>query len=157
MPDGKLYLYGSHDQEGEEYSNGAYRVISTPDMKEWAVHDVSFRGQQAPWFSLPGVHVTATAKPQRLMRFILKALLTVSWKECKYRVRKAMRPGPKVPLLYAPDCIEKDGKYYLYFCMEDFSEGVGVSDRPDGPFYNPVRLPCCGIDPAVFIDDGGQA
>ena len=27
--------------------------------------------------------------------------------------------------------IEKDGKYYLYFCMTDDSEGVAVSDRPE--------------------------
>ena len=60
-------------------------------------------------------------------------------------------------LLFAPDCIEKDGKYYLYFCMTDDSEGVAVSDRPEGPFTDPVQLPCGGIDPAIFIDDDGQA
>ncbi|MDE7188402.1 MAG: family 43 glycosylhydrolase, partial [Lachnospiraceae bacterium] len=65
--------------------------------------------------------------------------------------------GESKPLLFAPDCICKDGKYYLYFCMADGSEGVAVSDRPQGPFRNPVQLPCGGIDPAVFIDDDGQA
>ena len=63
----------------------------------------------------------------------------------------------KPALLFAPDCIEKDGKYYLYFCMQDDSEGVAVSDSPQGPFKNPIQLPCGGIDPAVFIDDDGQA
>lgn len=33
-------------------------------------------------------------------------------------------------LLFAPDCMGKDGKYYLYFCMSNQSEGVAVSDNP---------------------------
>ena len=63
----------------------------------------------------------------------------------------------KPALLFAPDCLYRDGKYYLYFCMSDDSEGVAVSDQPEGPFANPVQLPCGGIDPAIFIDDDGQA
>lgn len=63
----------------------------------------------------------------------------------------------KPALLFAPDCLERGGKYYLYFCMPDDSEGVAVSDRPEGSFSNPVQFPCGGIDPAVFIDDDGQA
>ena len=64
------------------------------------------------------------------------------------------RPGPA---LFAPDCIEKDGRYYLYFDLSDESEGMAVSDRPEGPFRDPVRLPATGIDPAVFVDDDGAA
>lgn len=60
-------------------------------------------------------------------------------------------------LLFAPDCIHKDGKYYLYFCMKDDSEGVAVSEHPAGPFRRPTRLPVGGIDPAIFIDEDGQA
>lgn len=41
--------------------------------------------------------------------------------------------------------------------MPDDSEGVAVSDKPEGPFTNPVQLPCGGIDPAIFIDDDEQA
>lgn len=66
-------------------------------------------------------------------------------------------PDNLPPLLFAPDCIEKNGKYYLYFCMADGSEGAAVSDRPEGPFTDPVQLPCSGIDPAVFVDDDGEA
>lgn len=63
-------------------------------------------------------------------------------------------------LLYAPDCIYKDGKYYLYYCLagngED--EGVAVSSSPYGPFRNgKVMKGISGIDPSVFIDDDGQA
>lgn len=62
--------------------------------------------------------------------------------------------------LYAPDCGCKDGTYYLYFCQKDGTEGVAVSDRPGGPFRHASRIPGAsgdGIDPAVLVDDDGQA
>lgn len=62
-------------------------------------------------------------------------------------------------ILFAPDCIYKDGKYYLYFCQSDNSEGVAVSDRPEGPFEQPVSVEGANgdaIDPAVLVDDDGQ-
>lgn len=62
--------------------------------------------------------------------------------------------------LYAPDCVCKDGTYYLYFCQKGKSEGVAVSDRPAGPFANATTIPGAhldGIDPAAFVDDDGQA
>ena len=63
-------------------------------------------------------------------------------------------------LLFAPDCIYQDGKYYLYYCLagggED--EGVAVSSSPYGPFREgKVMEGISGIDPSVFIDDDGQA
>jgi hypothetical protein len=36
-------------------------------------------------------------------------------------------------MLFAPDAIESNGSYYLYFCLSDGSEGVARSDRPEGP------------------------
>ena len=69
-------------------------------------------------------------------------------------------------ILYAPDCVEKDGKYYLYFCTAvsegkgiTNGEGVAVSDQPFGPFGEAVPIPFAngdGIDPAVFRDDDGE-
>jgi arabinoxylan arabinofuranohydrolase len=62
--------------------------------------------------------------------------------------------------LYAPDCIYRDGLYYLYFCMADNSEGVATSPSPYGPFENPVPVEGAhgdAIDPAIFIDDDGEA
>jgi len=59
-----------------------------------------------------------------------------------------------------PDCIEKDGKYYLYYCTSGNGEGVAVSDTPYGPFMDPTPIEFAdkdGIDPAVFIDDDGEA
>ena len=64
--------------------------------------------------------------------------------------------------MWAPDCIEKDGKYYLIFPAKDktdaFHLGVAVSDQPEGPFL-PESEPIPGsfsIDPAVFTDDDGR-
>mgnify|MGYP004594852157 FL=1 len=60
------------------------------------------------------------------------------------------RRNPILPLEYhVPD---SEGHV-----MPDDSEGVAVSDSPVGPFTNPIQLPCGGIDPAIFIDDDGQA
>ncbi len=58
-------------------------------------------------------------------------------------------------LLWAPDVVKCDGKYYMYFCQSDGSEGVAVSDYPHGPFLNPKRItmagePIKGIDPSVL-------
>lgn len=61
--------------------------------------------------------------------------------------------------LYAPDCEYIDGKYCLFYCMDDGSEGVAFSENPYGPFGD--ARPICGadgdgIDPAVFVDDDGK-
>ena len=72
-------------------------------------------------------------------------------------------PNDQVPYsdgaLYASDAAYKDGKYYLYYSMNDrIDEGVAVSDSPDGPFRNGQPMKGISqIDPAVFIDDDGQA
>lgn len=63
-------------------------------------------------------------------------------------------------LLWAPDVVEKDGRYYMYFCQSDGSEGVAVSDYPYGPFLNPVRITMAGenikgIDPSVLKTEEG--
>ena len=62
-------------------------------------------------------------------------------------------------VLYAPDCIEKDGKYYLFFSQPGPDpEGTAVSDSPYGPFKDARRVDNAEqIDPSVFIDDDGQA
>lgn len=62
--------------------------------------------------------------------------------------------------LGGPDCIEKNGRYYLYYCTSDIGEGVAVADTPYGPFRDPTAIRGAdgdSIDPAVFIDEDGQA
>ncbi|MBW6501479.1 MAG: family 43 glycosylhydrolase [Bacteroidales bacterium] len=68
--------------------------------------------------------------------------------------------------MWAPDCIERNGKYYFYFPAnvksgsgKGFGIGVAVADKPEGP-YTPQPEPIegiMGIDPCVFIDRDGQA
>ncbi len=66
---------------------------------------------------------------------------------------------------WAPDCIERDGRYYFYFCG-DGKIGVATSDSPTGPFNDALGKPLLQrgpgyktntIDPWAFIDDDGQA
>jgi hypothetical protein len=70
--------------------------------------------------------------------------------------------------MWAPDCVEKDGKYYFYFpanVVKDstsrggFGVGVGISDHPEGPFtFQPKPIQNLhGIDPCVLLDKDGQA
>lgn len=67
--------------------------------------------------------------------------------------------------MWAPDCVEKNGKYYFYFpaapaSMErGFAIGVAVAENPEGPFTaleEPIKG-VMGIDPCVFIDDDGRS
>ncbi len=67
--------------------------------------------------------------------------------------------------LYAPDVVEKNGKYYLYTYIAGAPGCVSVSDRPEGPFkflsiyeYAPEDAGDNGIfnDPGVLVDDDGK-
>lgn len=65
-------------------------------------------------------------------------------------------------LLFAPDIMERDGKYFMYYCQPNTGgqEGVAFADTPDGPFLNGQKFDLGNhsqIDPAIFIDDDGQA
>jgi len=64
---------------------------------------------------------------------------------------------------WAAQCVYRNGKFYLY-CPVPGGLGIGVlvSDRPDGPFKDPIGKPLIkngpqDIDPTVLIDDDGQA
>ena len=68
---------------------------------------------------------------------------------------------------WAPQCIERGGKFYMYVPVisrinNRGAIGVAVADSPYGPFYDPLGKPLVqsewgDIDPTVFIDDDGQA
>lgn len=67
--------------------------------------------------------------------------------------------------LYAPDVVEKDGKYYLYAYIVGAKGCVAVSERPEGPFrllskyeYSIEKHYDDGIfiDPGVLVDDDGR-
>ena len=158
MPDGKLYVYGSYDLLEDVYCSEEYHVVSTPDMKTWTVHEKSLDGKDVPWFNDPNTVKYPGIDWSRPTPFILRMMERdrENGVDMKAEFEKNA-DKPKPPLLFAPDCLERDGKYYLYFCMPDDSEGVAVSDKPEGPFGEIRQLPIGGIDPAVFIDDDGQA
>ena len=160
MPDGKLYVYGSFDDREDVYCSEVYYPVSTPDMEHWTIHDASLDGQEIPWFNNPDAPKYPGIDWSHPTPFVQKMLADAAaasdGEDMKEKFEKE-DDGPKPALLFAPDCIHKDGKYYLYFCMSDDSEGVAVSDHPEGPFTDPVQFPCGGIDPAIFVDDDGQA
>jgi Beta-xylosidase len=66
--------------------------------------------------------------------------------------------------MWAPDCINKNGKYYFYFPAppkggaRGFAVGAAVSDNPCGPFIPQLAAikNVSGIDPNVFVDKDGQ-
>lgn len=61
-------------------------------------------------------------------------------------------------IVYAPDAAYKDGKTLLYFEDPAGNEFVAEGDTPYGPFKDAQIIEGPKqIDPAVFIDDDGQA
>jgi arabinoxylan arabinofuranohydrolase len=66
---------------------------------------------------------------------------------------------------WAGQCVYRNNKFYFYVPIrisgDNFGIGVGVSDKPEGPFTDAIGKPLITgngyIDPTVFIDDDGQA
>ncbi|MCQ2237106.1 MAG: family 43 glycosylhydrolase [Bacteroidales bacterium] len=69
---------------------------------------------------------------------------------------------------WAPQCIERNGKFYFYVPLHSklsggMAIGVAVGDTPTGPFKDALGKPLFddgkwdNIDPTVMIDDDGQA
>ncbi|NLM96198.1 MAG: family 43 glycosylhydrolase [Halanaerobiaceae bacterium] len=127
--EGRVYVYTSHDRDNPDWFNMEdYHVFSSSgDLKEWVDHGVILHLLDVPWA-----------------------------KKC----------------MWAPDCAYKNGTYYLYFPASittkvdarnnprgEFKIGVATSPNPYGPFIaEPEPIPGTdSVDPAVFIDDDGQA
>jgi len=69
---------------------------------------------------------------------------------------------------WAPECVQRNGKYFFYYPVEQTMIGVAVSDNPTSGFVdsgrpiisNKGQIDSVGrepIDPTVLIDDDGQA
>lgn len=62
--------------------------------------------------------------------------------------------------LYAPDVVEKDGRYYLFAYIVNSKGCVAVSDKPEGPFQllskyqYPMPDDLEGFDKGIFVDPG---
>ena len=71
--------------------------------------------------------------------------------------------NPQSYSMWAPDCIEKDGKYYFFFPTNvkdgrGFGVGVAVADKPEGPFVAREKNieGISGIDPCVIKGYDGK-
>lgn len=108
------------------------------------------------WFCMADYHVFASKN-------------LTDWKDDGIVVSQTSVPWtkPDAYSMWAPDCIERNGKYYFYFPAapkdstfgRGFAIGVAIADKPSGPFVpqaEPIKG-VHGIDPNVFIDKDGQA
>jgi hypothetical protein len=112
---------------------------------------------KAAWFCMEDYHVFSSAN-------------LTDWTDHGVIVEQNKVPWVKQESysMWAPDCIEKEDKYYFYFpsISKDsvtngggFTIGVAIADKPEGP-YTTQPMPIegvKGIDPNVFIDKDGQA
>ncbi len=71
--------------------------------------------------------------------------------------------NPEGYSMWAPDCVERGGKYYFYFPNapregRGFAVGVAVADRPDGPFTPQEKSiqGVFGIDPCCLLASDGN-
>jgi hypothetical protein len=119
-------------------------------------HDIlAAEGKGRPgWFCMEDYHVFSSEN-------------LLDWEDHGVIVSQTSAPwvDSKSYSMWAPDCVERDGKYYFYFPARGTggrrgsSIGVAIADRPSGPF-KPEPKPIegvVGIDPNVFIDKDGQA
>jgi hypothetical protein len=121
-------------------------------------HDIiATEGKGRPgWFCMEDYHVFASKN-------------LTDWKDDGIVVTQNKIPWvkPDSYSMWAPDCIERNDKYYFYFPAppkdstygRGFAIGVAIADKPSGPFIpqaEPIKG-VHGIDPNVFIDKDGQA
>lgn len=130
---GRVYLFTGRDEalpEGKDYVMHEWRLFSSCDMVNWRDEGVPLKAKDFAW-----------AKGR-------------AW---------------------ASDVVKRHGKYWFYSTVEHatvpgFAIGVAVADSPTGPFKDArgsalitndmttqTDIAWDDIDPAVFVDDDGQA
>ena len=111
-------------------------------------------GQRQDWFCMEDYHVFSSEN-------------LTDWTDHGMIVTQNKVPWvrPNSYSMWAPDCVEKDGKYYFYFpstpdgAMRGFGIGVAIADSPTGPFIpepEPIKG-INGIDPCVLLASDGNA
>ena len=111
-------------------------------------------GQRQDWFCMEDYHVFSSEN-------------LTDWTDHGVIVTQNKVPWvrPDSYSMWAPDCVEKNGKYYFYFpsvpdsAMRGFGVGVAVADSPEGPFVpepEPIKG-INGIDPCVLLASDGNA
>jgi hypothetical protein len=110
-------------------------------------------GQRQDWFCMEDYHVFSSEN-------------LTDWTDHGVIVTQNKVPWvrPNSYSMWAPDCVEKNGKYYFYFPSAPqagggFAVGVAIADRPEGPFIpepEPIKG-INGIDPCVLQASDGNA
>ena len=117
-------------------------------------HDiVPPEGQRQDWFCMEDYHVFSSEN-------------LTDWTDHGVIVTQNKVPWvrPDSYSMWAPDCVEKNGKYYFYFPSAPkggmgFGVGVSIADSPEGPFVcesEPIKG-INGIDPCVLLASDGNA
>ena len=110
-------------------------------------------GQRQDWFCMEDYHVFSSEN-------------LTDWTDHGMIVTQNKVPWvrPDSYSMWAPDCVEKNGKYYFYFPSSPkdgrgFAVGVAIADSPTGPFIpepEPIKG-INGIDPCVLQASDGNA
>ena len=110
-------------------------------------------GQRQDWFCMEDYHVFSSEN-------------LTDWTDHGMIVTQNKVPWvkPDSYSMWAPDCIERNGKYYFYFPStptggRGFGVGVAIADSPVGPFIpepEPIKG-INGIDPCVLQASDGNA
>ena len=110
-------------------------------------------GQRQDWFCMEDYHVFSSEN-------------LTDWTDHGVIVTQNKVPWvrPDSYSMWAPDCVERNGKYYFYFPSVPktgmgFGVGVAIADRPEGPFVcepEPIKG-INGIDPCVLQASDGNA
>ena len=127
--------------------NGKIYMFPSHDIPSVVTH-----GDGSSWFSMADYHV-----------FSSEDLTT--WTDHGVIVKQEDVPWgkPDAFSMWAPDCVEKDGKYYFYFPnttrQGGFTVGVAIADNPEGPYeiYPEPIKGIHGIDPCVLQASDGNA
>jgi hypothetical protein len=117
-------------------------------------HDiVPPEGQRQDWFCMEDYHVFSSEN-------------LTDWTDHGVIVTQNKVPWvrPDSYSMWAPDCVERNGKYYFYFPSAPkggmgFGVGVAIADSPEGPFVcesEPIKG-INGIDPCVLLASDGNA
>ncbi len=120
----------------------------------YSSHDiVPPEGQRQDWFCMADYHVFSSDN-------------LTEWQDYGVILTQERVPwgNPQGYSMWAPDCVEKGGRYYFYYpnaprSGRGFAIGVATATRPEGPF-TPEAEPIAGvsgIDPCVLVDTDGQA
>lgn len=94
---------------------------------------------------------------------LFKSTDMVNWTDCgEIASLKTFKWGRQDNGAWAPQCIQRNGKFYIYNPIQLSGIGVAVANSPYGPFTDALGKALIhnsndDIDPTAFIDDDGQA